>query len=142
MLLETAIGPSALTPNNFRAFPNDSSYYPPPHHEGAQQLLTLPYFRRDQRGSNDYRTRPVMSRGRADCLESLFSLARPGDQLNRVSWVSRSPRLAEPPLVVESESGVPRYDPEDPENVRGAMIGSLSLDRNVESNALPFLLHT
>ncbi|KAG8710738.1 hypothetical protein FRC11_004177, partial [Ceratobasidium sp. 423] len=82
-----------------------------------------------------------MSPGQADCLASLLSLAKPGDQLNQISWTTRNPSLTELPLCMEPEPSDDLEDPEDLENVQCAVVGFLSLDRNVESNGLPFLLH-
>ncbi|CAE6423711.1 unnamed protein product [Rhizoctonia solani] len=121
-------------------FHDDNSYLLSPQYRGDQQHLTSPYSGNNWLGSDDYRSRMAMSPGRADCLASLFSLARPGDQLNRVSWTAQNPRLTELPRV-EPELDDHLDDPDDPKNDRCEMIDFLSLDRYVESNSLPFLLH-
>ncbi|KDN33147.1 hypothetical protein RSAG8_13762, partial [Rhizoctonia solani AG-8 WAC10335] len=76
-----------------------------------------------------------MSPGQRDFLESIFSLAWPEDQPNRASGTPHSPGV-----IQSSKSDNDLDEDEDPENVQEAVIGFLSLDRNVESNGLPFIM--
>ncbi|KDN34156.1 hypothetical protein RSAG8_12748, partial [Rhizoctonia solani AG-8 WAC10335] len=122
-----------------RSFQGDNSYYFSPRHEVVQQLLAPPYDHHDQLSSDTYHAREAMSAGRADCLKSLLSLARPNDQLNRVSCMSHSPGLSQSPLDLEQDCNE-LDDSEDLENVQVAIISSLPLDRSAESNNIPFIL--
>ncbi|CUA77215.1 hypothetical protein RSOLAG22IIIB_12619 [Rhizoctonia solani] len=63
-------------------------------------------------------------------LDSIFSLAWPGDQLRQTS-----PQLTEP---LQQDDDVDESD--DLEDVQPAVIGFLALDPTVESNGLPFVL--
>ncbi|CAE6382571.1 unnamed protein product [Rhizoctonia solani] len=98
----------------------------------TQQPLTPPYTPDDLLSCEDHCPKSLEPAG---FLESIFSLGWPGDQPNRVSQSLQAHRSIEP-----SQSDVNSDEPEDPEHVQGAMVGFLSLDRNVESNGLPFIL--
>ncbi|CAE6468872.1 unnamed protein product [Rhizoctonia solani] len=120
---------------------DDFSHPSSPQHQVVQRLLTLPYGCHNYRSSEDSLLGAVMSRGRADCLDSLFSLARPGDQLNPIVSIPQRLGSPEPPPGAALDPDGCMNDLEDPENIQGAITGFLLLDQNVESNSLPFLLH-
>ncbi|KDN46943.1 hypothetical protein RSAG8_04020, partial [Rhizoctonia solani AG-8 WAC10335] len=98
------------------------------------QLSVPPSSLHDPLSPDGHCTGSPTSPGVGDFLESIFSLAWP-DHLNPVSPTPQSPRLIEP-----LELGNDLNEPEDPEHVQDALLGFLSLDRNVESNSLPFIL--
>ncbi|KAH7345474.1 hypothetical protein B0J17DRAFT_640009 [Rhizoctonia solani] len=128
-LKHNSIGPSPVS--DFRETPKSTFS---PQHQVVRQLLTPPNSLHE---SDDYTPVITMSSGRADCLQSLLSLAWPDDQLDP-TWISLSPGPARPPSPLETDTDLD--DPEDPENVQGALVSSLPLDRNVQSNCLPFIL--
>ncbi|KAL5641814.1 hypothetical protein ACGC1H_002039 [Rhizoctonia solani] len=93
-----------------------------------------------------------MTAGQASLYDALFSLARPGEQYyvpptSRQAW-----NLEESLLTPVSEKGGKNEstlilddaidDAEDPEGVKAIMVRTLPLDRNVESNSLPFILES
>ncbi|KAJ1310626.1 hypothetical protein OPQ81_009155 [Rhizoctonia solani] len=126
---------------NFRDHLRGDPYNSPPQQPKLQQLLTLPTARNNRVSHDGHHTGAIMSSGRVNCLESLFSLAWPSDQPNRISRTSQSPRFISiegpqgPQLEVEDLE-----DAEDPENVYSEIVGFLWLDRCVESNSLPYIL--
>ncbi|KAL5641811.1 hypothetical protein ACGC1H_002037 [Rhizoctonia solani] len=126
-LTETTHGASSMISYQNVA-PHRSSSQP----EVIQQPLTPPYTPHDLFGCGGHR--PV-SLEPAGFLESIFSLAWPDDQPNRVSRTPERHRSIE-----SSKSDVDSDEPEALEHVQGAMVGFLPLDRNVESNGLPFVL--
>jgi hypothetical protein len=103
-------------------------------------------------------THKHMTSGQASLYNALFSLARPGeDYYTPPNSISRTPRNAGQSLptpfteqdsegqscFVASDTGdVVDGDIEDPEGVKAIMLRSLPLDRNVESNTLPFMLES
>ncbi|CAE6504150.1 unnamed protein product [Rhizoctonia solani] len=103
----------------------------------AEQLEISPNSHHNIFDPDQHGITPPTSVERADFLESIFSLAWPDDQPNQVSPTpsdSKSGEISE----LDDDLG----DWEDPENVQGAMIGFLPLDRSVESNGLPFILQS
>ncbi|CAE6437067.1 unnamed protein product [Rhizoctonia solani] len=96
--------------------------------EVTQPFPTPP---RDVRDHDDDRPNSIEP---ANFLESMFSLAWAEDQPNR----ARTPQAHG--LIEPAEPDVDSDAPEEPDPVQSAMVGFLSLDRNVESNSLPFIL--
>ncbi|KDN34452.1 hypothetical protein RSAG8_12456, partial [Rhizoctonia solani AG-8 WAC10335] len=96
----------------------------------------------------------AMTTGQASLYDALFSLARPGE----VYYVppdstSRQPQNPEESLLTpvpekgrENRSSFILYDAidnaEDPEGIKAIMVRTLPLDRDVESNSLPFILES
>ncbi|CAE6478216.1 unnamed protein product [Rhizoctonia solani] len=132
-LKHSSIGPSFVP--DLRETPKTSPHPFSPQHQVVRQLLTPPDSLHD---SDGYTPTAAMTPGRANCLQSLLSLAWPDDQLN--AWVSPSPGPERPPYPLETDLYDDVDDFQDPENVQGALFSSLSLDRNVQSNCLPFIL--
>ncbi|CAE6443255.1 unnamed protein product [Rhizoctonia solani] len=98
-----------------------------------------------------------MSSGQASLYDALFSLARPGEDYynpsGSISGLSRNleESLSTPLTEQDGESRSPFVsddvddivnDAEDPEGIKAIMVRPLPLDRNVESNTLPFLLES
>ncbi|KAB5590668.1 hypothetical protein CTheo_5892 [Ceratobasidium theobromae] len=104
------------------------------------------------RGSIQSRTVKSMTSGQASLFDSLFSLAQPGDDYYNLSTSTyqelKSPigHLPSPKSEKDWESSdTTRYNIEnnqDPEGVRAIMCRPLTLDCNVESNSLPFILES
>ncbi|KAJ1310632.1 hypothetical protein OPQ81_009161 [Rhizoctonia solani] len=84
---EIQTSPYPVVPN-YPDFQQDSPFGFLPQQE-VQQSLDPPYSPHDRRGSDDYPTRAFLSAGQVDCLQSLFDLALPDDQLNQVSWTTQ-----------------------------------------------------
>ncbi|CAE6411606.1 unnamed protein product [Rhizoctonia solani] len=104
-------------------------------HQVTQRLLVPPSGFRNPPGSDDHGAGLFTLPTRGGFLESIFSLALPGDQLDR------SPHT--PPGSETIEASQPNDDLDESESleeIQAAAIGFLSLDRNTESNGLPFLL--
>ncbi|CAE6468888.1 unnamed protein product [Rhizoctonia solani] len=99
-------------------------------------------------------THQTMTTGQASLFDALFSLARPGeDYYGSSDTTSRKPRNPEESLPTpEPEKGGKNRssfmlddeidDAEDPEGIKAIMVRTLPLDRNVESNSLPFILES
>ncbi|CAE7142470.1 unnamed protein product [Rhizoctonia solani] len=107
------------------------------HQNQVTQKPFTPHLRlADEFGSDGRRTETLMSPGQA-YLESIFSLARPNDPPNLRLWP-----LQRPVLIHELKPDEYLGDPKDTEDVQSAVMGFLWLDRNTESNTLPFILQT
>ncbi|CAE6443261.1 unnamed protein product [Rhizoctonia solani] len=121
--------------------------YPYPYFHGAGQLplqqFTMPPSDRCERLiPQKYCIGMALSSGRSDCLESLFSLALPGDQpCQRAFWTPRT-GPTQPLLDREPDLNQDFEHPDSPENIRDVLLGPLSLDRSLESNGLAFLLYS
>ncbi|CAE6427609.1 unnamed protein product [Rhizoctonia solani] len=120
---------------NYWSFQDENSYHFSRQHQVTQQLLSPPYSHHDRPSSVDYHSEMVMPTGREHSMESMFSLTRFDDQLNWEVETPQSPDLIESP---DSDEGSDDFD--DPENVQSAVMGFLSLDRNVENDGLSFIL--
>ncbi|CAE7130224.1 unnamed protein product [Rhizoctonia solani] len=95
-----------------------------------------------------------MTAGQASLFDALFSLARPGEEYYvSPDSTSRHPLDPEESLLTPvSEKGgeAPSIftsddlidDTEDPEGIKAIMVRAVPLDRNVESNSLPFILES
>ncbi|KAF8761494.1 hypothetical protein RHS01_01308 [Rhizoctonia solani] len=79
-----------------------------------------------------------LSSGRSDCLESLLSLAHPGDQSYQQNV--RMPRSTGRMRMLPGLEDNGSEDLDNLGNVYNVLASSLPLDRTVESNGLPFIL--
>ncbi|CEL61370.1 hypothetical protein RSOLAG1IB_09973 [Rhizoctonia solani AG-1 IB] len=114
---------------------------PPRFQQKTIQLPTLPPNCYGPSTSQKQNSGGGLSSGALDCLESLFSLALPGDQLPQQTCSSPASIDLMPSISdLDSYSNDEFDGHDDPENILGRMINSLPLDRTVESNGVPFIL--
>ncbi|CAE6467106.1 unnamed protein product [Rhizoctonia solani] len=140
-----AIGDSTWTERNLNLY-----YHPPnypqlsdndPNHlmlclRATQKLSSSPCNNHDQPSCGESYARNSVSPARLRLAsESTPSLDEPDGLIDQISKISHSTGLMKPP-----DPDANLGDPDDPENVRGEIVGFLWLDRHVESNGLPFIL--
>ncbi|CAE6497408.1 unnamed protein product, partial [Rhizoctonia solani] len=124
------------TPRQERSSYQDFEYRDGPshQHQTIQRLINPSHNCQNQLSLNNHCAGTLVSPGQAYLIESIFSLALPSDSPNGEFWSPQRSGLMELSTLDDSD------EPDALEDVQGAVVGFLSLDRNVESNSIAFIL--